>query len=102
MKSLRRFFTRLFNSVARSEQEGRLLEEIAEHIAFETDENLRAGLSSTEARRQALLKFGSVEPMKQDYRAERGLPLLENLLQDFHFSLRSLQHTPGEIGRAHV
>jgi ABC-type antimicrobial peptide transport system permease subunit len=34
MKSLRRFFTRLFNSAARREEEERLREEISEHIAF--------------------------------------------------------------------
>jgi hypothetical protein len=56
-----RFFTRLFNSVARREQEERLREEIAEHIALQTDENRRAGLSPAEARRQAMLKFGSVK-----------------------------------------
>ena len=75
MKSLRRLFTRLSNSVARHEQEERLREEIAEHIALQTDANLRAGLSPAEARRQAMLKFGGVEAMKQDYRAERGLLL---------------------------
>ncbi|HKD72465.1 MAG TPA: permease prefix domain 1-containing protein, partial [Candidatus Acidoferrum sp.] len=95
MRSLRRFFTRLFNSMARCEQQERLREEIAEHIALQTDENLRAGLSPTEAHRLAMLKFGSVEAMKQDYRAERGLLLLENLLQDLRFALRSLQRTPG-------
>ena len=95
MKSLRRFFTRLFNSMARCERQERLREEIAEHIALQTDENLRAGLSPAEAHRLAMLKFGSVEAMKQDYRAERGLLLLENLLQDLRFALRSLQRTPG-------
>ena len=95
MKSLRRFFTRLSSSVTSREQEERLREEIAEHIALQTDENIRAGLSPVEARRQAMLKFGGVEAMKQDYRAERRLPLLENLFQDFRFALRSLHRTPG-------
>ena len=95
MRSLRRFFTRLLNSAARRSQEDRLREEIEEHIAFQTAENLRAGLSPVEARRQALLKFGGVEAMKQDYRAERGLPFIENLLQDVRFSLRLLRNSPG-------
>lgn len=51
MKSLRRFFTRLFNSAARRAQEERLREEIEEHIALQTRDNLRAGLSPIEARR---------------------------------------------------
>ena len=42
MRSLRRLFTRLFNTAARRGQEERLREEIAEHIALQTAENLRA------------------------------------------------------------
>jgi predicted permease len=95
MKSLRRFFTRLFNSAARRAQEERLREEIHEHIALQTEENLRAGLSPVEARRQAMLKFGGVEAMKQDYRAERGLLLLENLLGDLRNAARSISRMPG-------
>src|ERR1700758_2027259 len=42
MRSLRRFFTRLFNLAGNREHEQRLKEEIAEHLALETEENLRA------------------------------------------------------------
>ena len=70
-------------------------EEIEEHIALQTPENIRAGLSPVEARRQAVLKFGGVEGIKQEYRATRGLPLVENILQDVRFAIRSLRRTPG-------
>ena len=73
MRSMRRFLNRVINLARRREQDERLREEIEEHIALQTAENLRAGLSAVEARRQAMLKFGGVEAMKQDYRAERGL-----------------------------
>jgi predicted permease len=95
MKSLRRFFTRLFNSATRRAQDERLREEIEEHIALQTDENLRAGLSPIEARRQAMLKFGGVEAMKEDYRAERGMVLIENLVRDIQFAFRMLRKSPG-------
>jgi hypothetical protein len=95
MKSLRRFLTRLFNSAARRAEEERLREEIEEHIALQTAENLRAGLSPVEARRQAMLKFGGVEAMKQDYRAERGLLFIENLMRDVRFAFRLLRKSPG-------
>jgi predicted permease len=95
MKSLRRFLNRLFNSTTRRPQEERLREEIADHIAMQTEENLRAGLSPVEARRQAMLKFGGVEAMKQDYRAERGLLFLENLTGDLRNAARAIRRMPG-------
>lgn len=61
MRSVRRFFARLFNLTAAPAQDERLRQEIEGHIALQTEENIRAGLSPVEARRQALLKFGGVE-----------------------------------------
>jgi len=94
MTSLRRFLTRLLNSAIRRAQDERLREEIEEHIALQTEENLRAGLASLEARRQAMLKFGGVEAMKQDYRAERGLPSIEDWVQDLRYGIRILRKSP--------
>ncbi len=95
MKSLKRFFARLSSMTTRRAQDERLREEIDEHIALQTAENIRAGLSPVEARRQALVKFGGVEAVKEDYRAVRGLLLIENLVQDVRFALRSLRRTAG-------
>src|SRR5450755_3540279 len=95
MKSLRRFFTRAVNSATRRAQDERLREEVEQHIALQTEDHLRAGLSPVEARRQAMLKFGGVEAMKQDYRAERGLLLIENLLGDLRNAALTISRMPG-------
>src|SRR5580658_684734 len=95
MSSLKRFFARLANLAARRSQDERLREEIEGHIALQTAENLRAGLSPVEARRRAMVKFGGVEAMKQDYRATRGLLFIEDFLQDVRYAIRSLRRTPG-------
>src|SRR5271154_1169541 len=95
MRPLKRLFARLANLATRRSQDERLREEIEEHIALQTAENLRAGLSPVEARRRAMVKFGGVEAMKQEYRALRGLLLIENLLQDVRYAIRSLRRTPG-------
>jgi predicted permease len=94
MKSLRRFLSRVSHFVTRQRDDERLREEIAEHIALQTEANLRAGLSPVEARRQAMLKFGGVEAMKQDYQAERGLLFIENLLGDLGNAVRTISRMP--------
>jgi putative ABC transport system permease protein len=66
-----------------------------EHLALQTAENLRAGMSPAEARRQAVLKFGAVGTIREDYHAEQGLPFIETLLQDARFALRLCARSPG-------
>jgi predicted permease len=95
MKSLRRFLSRMSHFVTRRRDDERLKEEIEQHIALQTAENLRGGLSRVEARRQAMLKFGGVEATKQDYRAERGLLFIENLLGDLRNAGRTISRMPG-------
>ena len=45
MRFLRRFFIRLSNFVTGRRADQRLQEEMAEHLALQTEENLRAGMS---------------------------------------------------------
>jgi len=74
--------------------EERLQAEIEEHLALQTAENLRAGLSPADARREAVLKFGGVEAMKESYRDQRGLPFAETLIRDSRLALRRLRMAP--------
>ena len=89
-----RALTRLFNFTARRRGDERLREEMESHIATQTEENIRAGMTPEEARRHARLKFGAVEAIREDYHAEEGLPFLENLLLDVRYALRVLRKSP--------
>jgi len=94
MKALNRLFTRLLNVTTMHRGEERLREEIESHIAAQTEENIRAGMTSQEARRQARLKFGAVETVRENYHAEEGLLFLENLLLDIRYAIRVLWKSP--------
>jgi putative ABC transport system permease protein len=95
MKLLRRFIIRLSNFTAGRRADQRLQEEMAEHLALQTEENLRAGLPPAEARRQAALKLGAAQAIRAHYNAEQGLPLAEDFLVDLHFAFRMLHRSPG-------
>jgi predicted permease len=95
MKSLRRFLIRIANFAARRDADQRLQDEIAEHLALQTEENLSAGMSSAEARRQAALKLGSAEAIREHHHAEQSLPLIENLFFDLRYAVRMLLRSPG-------
>jgi predicted permease len=94
MRFLRRLRARLTN-LATNRGDQRLREEMEEHLALQTAENLRAGMAPAEARRRAVLKFGAVQAIREEYRAEQGLPFIETLLKDSHFTLRMLARSPG-------
>jgi predicted permease len=94
MKALRRLLRRVTSWATSARDEELLRAEIEQHIAMQTAENLRAGLSPPEARRQALLKFGDVEAIKEAYRDQRGLPVIELLLSDTRHALRRMRKAP--------
>lgn len=94
MRALRRLFARLRNFATGRRGDQRLREEIEEHLALQTEENLRAGMPPAEARRRALLDLGAIEAVREQYHAEEGLPMVENLLQDSRYALRQLRKSP--------
>jgi hypothetical protein len=65
------------------------------HLLMHVEENLLAGMKPDEARRDAQLKLGGLKQTKENYRARRGLPLLENFLRDLRFGGRTLRKNPG-------
>ena len=80
-------------SKRRLEQE--LDDELHSHLEMLVAENVRKGMSPEEARYAATRSFGGVEQTKEIYREQRGLPMIETLVQDLRYGRRMLAKNPG-------
>jgi len=95
MRWLRALCYRLGGVFGKERRDHDFSAEMESHLQLHIEDNLRAGMSPAEARREALMKLGGVEQTKENYRERRGLPLLETLLQDTRFTVRMLRKNPG-------
>ena len=95
MRRLRAWFSRLGGLFGKKQRERELSAEMESHLQMHIEDNLRAGMSQEQARREAILKLGGVEQTKEEYRARRGLPFLETSIRDLHFAARVLGKNPG-------
>ncbi|GGG99279.1 ABC transporter permease [Silvibacterium dinghuense] len=75
--------------------DGEFAAELESHLAMEIEDGVRRGLSPQEARRQVLIRHGGVAQVQQAYRERRGLPWLEQLVQDVTYGARTLRRSPG-------
>ena len=83
---------RWIRSIARRDSlESGLDEEMGFHLDQQAEKFRRAGMSPDEARRQAVLRFGSVEGLKESTRDEIRPALLEDSVRDFRHGVRVLR-----------
>jgi len=80
--------------------ENELDEELRFHIERETEENVRRGVTPSEARLAALRKFGGIEKTKDEVREADRAMFFETLLQDVRYGMRSLRKNPGYAAAA--
>ncbi len=95
MKSLMRFRSFFRNLARRAESDRDLDAEVRAHLDLLTDEKIREGLPSDQARRAALLELGGVEQVKEDVRSSRSGVWLEQFWQDVRYGARQLRRNPG-------
>ena len=95
IRLLRRAWHRLLGSLSFRTADSDLAEELESHIQLLADEYVRRGMAPQEAYRQARIKFGNVESMKERYRDQRGLPFLDTTAQDLRYTVRVLSKNRG-------
>jgi putative ABC transport system permease protein len=95
MRSVRAWFFRVAGLFNKQRHEREMAQELESHLQLHIDDNLRAGMTPVEARRQALIKLGGIEQTKEIYRDRQALPLLENLMRDLRYGLHALRKSPG-------
>ena len=91
MKALRRWSVRVANLFRRGHLEQELANEIESHLQLHTEDNMQRGMTADAARRAAVLQLGSTEALKERYRDQRGLPLVDHLIQDLKYASRTLR-----------
>jgi predicted permease len=94
MRFIRTFLRRLSGLFDNSRVSDAISAELDSPLQLHIDDNLRAGMSPEEARRQALLQLGGLEQTRQAMRERSTLPWAETFAQDIRFALRQLRKSP--------
>src|SRR5690606_20186625 len=89
--SWRRRFVNLFR---RRRIEREIDEELSFHIEELTDSLIASGFSRTEARREALRRFGNYELKREHTREANTIQWIESLWRDLRFAARTYIRTP--------
>src|SRR5215831_11653603 len=69
--------------------------ELRFHMDRQIEKYVQSGATREEATRRARLEFGGYEQVKEEHRDARGVGLIETLVRDVRYGLRTLSHNPG-------
>ncbi|MGH9823138.1 MAG: ADOP family duplicated permease, partial [Blastocatellia bacterium] len=95
MRQMRSFLGRVAGLFKKERRDQELADELDGHLRMHIEDNIRLGMTPEEARRIALIKLGGLDSSKERYRDQRGVPMLETLMQDLRYTARLLRKSPG-------
>lgn len=90
-----RFRTWVRDVLRLSRVESEMDAELRSHIEGFAEDLMRGGVPHEEALRRARLEFGSIEQAKEECRNARGINLVETIVQDLRYALRTQRRSWG-------
>jgi len=94
MRRLRALALRFPGLFRTERRERELAAEMEGHLQMHIDDNLRAGMTPAQARREALLKLGGLATVEA-CRERNTIQFVEHLVQDTRLSLRQMRRNVG-------
>src|ERR1700674_1569284 len=82
MSTLRAWCLRFTGLFDKERKDRELAEELESHLQVHIEDNLRSGMNPSEARRNAVIRLGGVEQVKEKVRAVRAGIWIEALWQN--------------------
>src|SRR5258707_552878 len=88
-------FRRISNLFSRSRVDREIDAELRSHIEMRVEDNVAAGMTPGEARRDAMLRFGSLMKTRERVNAVDAVLAVESISMDARYSFRQLARSPG-------
>ena len=86
---------RIANLFRRSSVDGEIAAELESHIALRIEDNIAAGMTPEEARRDALVRFGNRTATRENVTAADSALSLDRFWFDLRYAMRQLIKSPG-------
>ena len=95
MKPLWRVWARVTGLFRKNWRDREMAQEFESHLQMHIDDNIQAGMSLEQARREALVRFGGREAAREAVRETSRLIWIETAARDVRYALRGLRLNPG-------
>ena len=95
MRAVRALIARLASAVQFGRRDLEIQDELASHLQLHIDDNIRAGMTPDEARRDAVITLGGLTQTQERCRERVRPPFFDVIKQDVIYAVRTFRRNPG-------